>query len=72
MRFLCMLGFHKWQYTPAVYDSVQDERLALPSSPATRKCQCCPAKQVEDKHCLGLNPPEYSITWRTWRPRAER
>jgi hypothetical protein len=71
MRFLCRLGFHKWQHTPAVYNSEQEERLAIPASPAIRKCSCCPTKQVEDKHCLGLNPPEYSVRWRTWRPRSD-
>jgi hypothetical protein len=71
MRLRCMIGMHDWEYTPAVYNNPQEERLALPAVPATRKCRCCPVKQVEDKHCLGLNPPEYSVSWRTWRPRAE-
>ena len=71
MRLRCRIGIHAWKYTPAVYSSAQNERLALPESPATRSCSCCPAKQVEDKQCLGLTPPEYSVTWRIWRPRAE-
>jgi len=56
---------HDWDYTPAVYRSVQDERLAIPEKAATRSCRCCPASQVEDKHCLGLNPPEYTSSWRS-------
>lgn len=71
MRLRCRVGIHDWRYTSAVYSSEQNERLALPDSPATRTCCCCPAKQVEDKHCLGLNPPEYSVSWRTWRPSAK-
>lgn len=27
-RLLCKVGIHQWQYTPAVYDSEQNERLA--------------------------------------------
>lgn len=71
MRLRCRFGIHNWQYTPAVYTSEQNERLALPETPATRACQCCPKKQVEDRHCLGLNPPEYAVTWRNWHPRSE-
>lgn len=62
-RFLCRIGIHKWEYTPAVYRSEQEQRLAIPDKAATRKCTCCPAKQVEDIHCLGLNPPEYVSNW---------
>lgn len=68
MRFLCKIGLHKWKYTPAVYATPMEERLALPSTPSTRACQCCLAKQVEDRHCLGMNPPEFSVNWRNWHP----
>lgn len=64
MRLWCRLGFHRWQYTSAVYRTEQEERLAIPEKAATRTCSCCPARQSEDKHCLGLNPPEYVSTWR--------
>lgn len=63
-RFLCKIGIHDWQYTPAVYRSAQEERLALAEKDATRTCRCCPKTQVEDRHCLGFNPPEYVSTWR--------
>lgn len=61
----CLLGLHKWEITPAVYDSVQAQLLAIPTQEASRTCRCCGKTQVEDRHCLGLNPPQYDSTWYT-------
>ncbi|QEM41125.1 hypothetical protein HYP85_gp028 [Pseudomonas phage Zuri] len=64
-RFLCRIGIHKWgRVHPAVYPSPEAERLAVASKPAMRACQCCDQDQYLDKHCLGLNPPTYTSTWR--------
>ena len=64
-KLRCLVGFHDWETTPAVYLDAQAERLAIPTQPATRTCRCCDTHQVEDRHCLGLNPPEYVSTWYT-------
>lgn len=57
--------FHNWEYTPAVYENEQMERLAIPEKPAIRKCTKCNKIEREVKHCLGLNPPEYNSMWLT-------
>lgn len=62
-RLRCRIGLHDWVYAPALYRTEQDKRLALPAQPATRTCSHCDKVQIEDRHCLGLNPPEYSSTW---------
>lgn len=61
----CRLGWHDWRYTAAEYRSAQMELLAIPDAPATRTCACCDKKQVEDRNCLGLHPPEYYSRWET-------
>lgn len=61
----CLAGLHNWTYTGAVYTNDQAERLAIPQTPAKRVCDRCGKKQHEDRHCLGLNPPEYYSTWYT-------
>lgn len=62
---LCKIGIHNWQYYPAKYSCSRWEILAGPTKPATRECRHCGKFQVEDIHCLGLNPPEYITTWNT-------
>lgn len=59
----CTLGIHSWEYTAAVYHSRQAERLAIPTEEGYRKCKRCGKVQVEDVHCLGLNPPEYVVSY---------
>jgi hypothetical protein len=63
MRILCRLGIHKWQYTAGVYGHLYAEYLQMASQPATRTCTRCPKKQVEEVHCLGLNPPQFLRSW---------
>lgn len=62
-KILCFFGFHDWDYTPAVYLDEQSERLAIPLEEGKRTCKCCDTTELEDRHCLGLNPPEYVVSW---------
>lgn len=55
--------FHKWDYVPAVYADAQNHILAIPKELGYRTCIICGEKQIERKHCLGLNPPKYVIYW---------
>jgi hypothetical protein len=64
MSILCKIGIHKWKYTKAVYESALAERLGLPSIFGFRVCSHCGKEQEEDIHLLGVNPPEYVITYR--------
>lgn len=59
----CWFGLHRWKYTPAAYDSVQMERLAIPRLPAIRTCGSCGRAEWRDEHLLGHNPTEYTYTW---------
>lgn len=63
MSILCRIGIHSWEYTAAVYPDSQAERLAIPTEEGYRTCKRCGKQQVEDVHCLGLNPPEYVVTY---------
>lgn len=63
-KLMCKLGIHFWHHTPATYIDAAAERLSIPSTEAVRTCRCCGKSQNEDRHCLGLNPPEYARTWR--------
>lgn len=63
MSLRCKIGIHDWDGTPAYYITALDEKLAIPSMPATRKCQRCKKAQWRDEFCLGFNPPEYVYTW---------
>ncbi len=66
MRSLrCVVGLHQWTHTEAEYACAQAERLAVATKEATRTCTCCGKTQYEDRHLLGLNPPEYYSVWRT-------
>lgn len=66
----CKVGLHDWSYTEAEYnwggtpqnDTICRE-IGMPSKDATRTCDDCGKHQVQDIHCLGLNPPEYVETW---------
>lgn len=60
---LCLIGLHKWVYTPATYSNFQAELLGLPEKESTRTCSVCKKHQAQDVHCLGLNPPDYTYTW---------
>lgn len=42
----CILGRHKWQYIPAVYNSATEERLDLPSKPGERQCVLCGEEHI--------------------------
>jgi hypothetical protein len=55
--------FHRWIYTPAVYSDAISETLGIPHIPATRTCSVCNKLELQDIHCLGLNPPKYHFTW---------
>ncbi len=56
--------FHQWEdYTDSEYASGTDEYLGVIKTPATRTCKICGKKQVQDVHCLGLNPPSYTTSW---------
>lgn len=63
MNILCAIGFHKWRYTPATYINYTSELLGITEKDATRTCEKCKRSQVQDIHCLGLNPPAYVKTW---------
>jgi len=63
--------FHKWKYTPATYRTPLDERLSIPLTPSKRVCKICGKTQEEDRHCLGLNPPEYYSRWITVQKQKE-
>lgn len=56
---------HKWKYTDATHFNSQAELLAVELTPATRECLTCGKRQVRERHCLGLNPPDYVDTWTT-------
>lgn len=61
--FLRNLHFHKWVTTEAVYRDRVSMELGIPMQPATRQCSICGKKQIQDIHCLGLNPPSYVTRW---------
>ena len=61
--FLCKIGWHKWVYTSSKYSSRTEYRLALPTKTGSRECARCGKVQWEDRHCLGLNPPEYITSY---------
>jgi hypothetical protein len=63
------LHFHRWEYTPAVYADLQSQVIGLPLKPAGRSCSVCGKVQVEEVHCLGLNPPQYTKIWFNRRPK---
>ncbi len=69
-RLKCLVGLHSWLATPAVYADETAERLAIPLESGSRTCLHCDKTQVEDRHCLGLNPPEYYSTWHTTQLRT--
>lgn len=60
---MCFMGLHEWKYAPAEYDSIKDKELGIARKSGIRKCSCCGKVQFEDRHLLGLNPPEYCVTW---------
>lgn len=62
-KMMCLLGFHDWVYVETTYEDEICRRLAIPLDRGSRTCNHCGKKQIEDKHCLGLNPPDYVITW---------
>lgn len=64
MTFLKRLfHIHHWEYTKAVYANELMERLSIPQQHKRRICNKCGKIQVQHRHCLGLNPPEYINTW---------
>ena len=65
MNVLCFIGFHEWNTTPSEYRDSTEEDLGIQAVVATRTCSRCGKKQELDIHCLGLNPPSYTKTWRT-------
>lgn len=67
-KLACFLGFHQWRYTPTQYRTPLDERLAIPLKEGERVCEHCQKRQIEDIHCLGLNPPEYHTSWHNAAP----
>lgn len=64
LKLLCRVGIHSWVTTPATYVNELQRAIALPKTQGSRKCRRCGACQIEDIHCLGLNPPKYVSTWR--------
>lgn len=58
-----LFHFHRWAYVPAVYMDVHANLLSIPKEPGYRICIICGEKQLERRHCLGLNPPRYTIYW---------
>lgn len=64
----CLLGWHDWKITPAVYADWVNEMLAKAEQEATRTCRVCGVTQSEDRQCLGLNPPRYRSHWHTASP----
>lgn len=61
--FRCKIGWHLWETAEATYNNMGDELLGMPDTNATRKCLLCDKEQIQDIHCLGLNPPKYVKTW---------
>lgn len=58
------LHLHSWDYKEETYlPGIYSEELCLEATPATRTCSCCGKVQVRERHCLGLNPPEYTESW---------
>lgn len=64
-NLLCLIGFHKWVYTPATFANFQSEILGIAEKDSTRCCSVCKKTQAQDIHMLGLNPPDYTYTWST-------
>lgn len=64
LKLLCRVGIHSWVATPATYEDGLCRVLAIATTTASRECSRCHIRQIEDIHCLGLNPPEYVSTWR--------
>lgn len=64
MKWLCKIGLHSWEYTPAEYKDGIMRDLGIPNVNGSRCCNRCGKKQTEHIHCLGLNPPEYVIHYR--------
>lgn len=58
-----LFHFHKWIYTEAELSNDNTRRLGIALKPATRTCIICKKQQYKEKHCLGLNPPEYVTNW---------
>lgn len=70
LKLLCRIGIHSWVVTPATYVNELQRAVAIPKTPGSRECRRCDVRQIEDIHCLGLNPPEYVSTWRIAKPTA--
>jgi hypothetical protein len=63
-NFLCIIGIHSYVYTKETYRDFIAGQLCLFDTPASKKCSKCGREMIEDKVCLGLNPPEYYSTWK--------
>jgi len=63
----CKIGFHTWDYSQAQYDSEIDEELGISAVQGFRICEKCGKLQIEDRHCLGLNPPQYVTSYSNLR-----
>lgn len=71
-RLVRLFHVHDWHYMAPKHFAVPNaEELCIESAPATRKCAKCGKTQYRERHCLGLNPPEYVVCWYDLRPEPE-
>jgi hypothetical protein len=70
-NLLCKIGIHKWEYTDSVYENETNRRLGIQSKKGNRVCLKCKKKQIQEIHCLGLNPPEYIVGYFDNKPKVE-
>lgn len=59
-----LLHLNIWEY----YDYVEDPWFYDSIGPyyRRRKCKLTGLTQVRFSHCLGVNPPEYRISWKSF------
>lgn len=63
-KLFCFFRLHNWKYGRATDNQLMYDNEAIPID-EVRECACCGKKQYGERHCLGLNPPEYTTHWHT-------